>query len=191
MWDPPGPGLEPVSPALAGGLLTTAPPGKPLNFFKKTIHLVTQHQSLHIRLSIWKLSFLSFFSFSLGLVSQNSERTVIWWADPSISVMLINHFLLPGEGYNAHSDNSIVIMQGASKRLIHNFCLHPSWISSFLQALKSSTVCYYFSWSCLKRSIHPTERVFACKRQTWQENVEKTQSEFKWWDVFEPQLFSF
>ena len=28
MWDPPGPGLEPVSPALAGGLPTTAPPGK-------------------------------------------------------------------------------------------------------------------------------------------------------------------
>ena len=29
MWDLPGPGLEPVSPALAGRLLTTAPPGKP------------------------------------------------------------------------------------------------------------------------------------------------------------------
>ena len=29
MWDPPGPGLEPVSPALAGRLSTTAPPGKP------------------------------------------------------------------------------------------------------------------------------------------------------------------
>ena len=29
MWDPPRPGLEPVSPALAGGLSTTAPPGKP------------------------------------------------------------------------------------------------------------------------------------------------------------------
>ena len=28
MWDLPGPGLEPVSPALAGGLLTTVPPGK-------------------------------------------------------------------------------------------------------------------------------------------------------------------
>ena len=28
MWDIPGPGLEPVSPALAGGFLTTAPPGK-------------------------------------------------------------------------------------------------------------------------------------------------------------------
>ena len=30
MWDPPGPGLEPMSPALAGGLSTTAPPGKSL-----------------------------------------------------------------------------------------------------------------------------------------------------------------
>ena len=29
MWDLLGPGLEPVSPALAGGFLTTAPLGKP------------------------------------------------------------------------------------------------------------------------------------------------------------------
>ena len=29
MWDLPRPGLEPVSPALAGGFLTIAPPGKP------------------------------------------------------------------------------------------------------------------------------------------------------------------
>ena len=29
MWDLPRPGLKPVSPALAGGFSTTAPPGKP------------------------------------------------------------------------------------------------------------------------------------------------------------------
>ena len=29
MWDIPGPGLEPVSPALAGRFLTTVPPGEP------------------------------------------------------------------------------------------------------------------------------------------------------------------
>ena len=29
MWDLPRPGLEPMSPALAGGFSTTAPPGKP------------------------------------------------------------------------------------------------------------------------------------------------------------------
>ena len=32
MWDLPGPGIEPVSPTLAGGILTTAPPGKPFFF---------------------------------------------------------------------------------------------------------------------------------------------------------------
>ena len=30
MWDPPRPGPEPVSPALAGRFPTTAPPGKPI-----------------------------------------------------------------------------------------------------------------------------------------------------------------
>ena len=30
MWDLPRPGIEPVSPALAGGFFTTEPPGKPL-----------------------------------------------------------------------------------------------------------------------------------------------------------------
>ena len=29
MWDLPGPGIELMSPALAGRLLTTEPPGKP------------------------------------------------------------------------------------------------------------------------------------------------------------------
>jgi len=28
MWNLPRPGMEPMSPALAGGFLTTAPPGK-------------------------------------------------------------------------------------------------------------------------------------------------------------------
>ena len=36
MWDLPGPGLEPVSPASAGGFLTTVPPGKPT--FSSLIH---------------------------------------------------------------------------------------------------------------------------------------------------------
>ena len=34
MWDLPGPGVEPVSSALAGGFFTTEPPGKPsINIF--------------------------------------------------------------------------------------------------------------------------------------------------------------
>ena len=37
MWDLPGPGLEPVPPALAGGFLTTVPPGQPCNTILLTI----------------------------------------------------------------------------------------------------------------------------------------------------------
>ena len=40
MRDPPRPGLEPVSPALAGGFSTTAPPGKPSSpFYLKSIFI--------------------------------------------------------------------------------------------------------------------------------------------------------
>ena len=39
MWDLPTPGLEPVSPALAGRFLTTAPPGKPRRDFLREVFL--------------------------------------------------------------------------------------------------------------------------------------------------------
>ena len=35
MWDSPRPGLEPVTPTLAGKLSTTAPPGKPTSLYFK------------------------------------------------------------------------------------------------------------------------------------------------------------
>ena len=39
IWDLPRPGLEPVSPALAGRLSTTAPPGKPKPYVFGTVDL--------------------------------------------------------------------------------------------------------------------------------------------------------
>ena len=64
MWDPPRPGREPVSPALAGRFSTTAPPGKPgILFFKSCLgHFVKpriQILSLFLRLS--SLSFWNSF----------------------------------------------------------------------------------------------------------------------------------
>ena len=38
MWDLPRPGLEPVSPALAGRFSTTVPPGKPRSVYFLTAH---------------------------------------------------------------------------------------------------------------------------------------------------------
>ena len=42
MWDLPGPGLEPMSPALAGGFLTTVPPGKSHITFRISFSISTK-----------------------------------------------------------------------------------------------------------------------------------------------------
>ena len=52
MWDPPGLGFEPLSPALAGGFSTTAPPGKSpggllLNLFSLVLELLFPQFSYH------------------------------------------------------------------------------------------------------------------------------------------------
>ena len=46
MWDPPRPGLEPVSSALAGRFSTTAPPGKPPACFLNKVLLAQSHTHL-------------------------------------------------------------------------------------------------------------------------------------------------
>ena len=49
MWDLPGPGLEPVSPALAAGFLTTAPPGKPtLKIFEACYQTLLENICAHV-----------------------------------------------------------------------------------------------------------------------------------------------
>ena len=57
MWDPPKPGLEPVSPALAGRLSTTVPPGKPL-----FLHLDSSLSFIDLCYCFLHLYFIYFFS---------------------------------------------------------------------------------------------------------------------------------
>ena len=58
MWDLPGPGLEPVSPALAGGFLTTVPPEKPY------LQVILCHFTYSVRTLQW----YTFISLILTLV---------------------------------------------------------------------------------------------------------------------------
>jgi len=53
MWDLPGQGIEPTSPALAGGFFSTEPPGKPLM-------RVLNHE--------WMLTFVKCFSALIEMV---------------------------------------------------------------------------------------------------------------------------
>ena len=52
MWDLPGPGLEPVAPALAGGFSTTAPPGKSHFTYIKLVVELSMNFSLHTNIRL-------------------------------------------------------------------------------------------------------------------------------------------
>ena len=76
MWDLPGPGLEPVSPALAGGFLTTAPPGNSMAFIFK-LHALFQSLYKDLLTLALKISFRTVFSqawyCSLGSLETDAE----------------------------------------------------------------------------------------------------------------------
>ena len=46
MWGLPGPGLEPAPPALAGGFLTTVPPGKSQR--SEVFRRIIRHHTIHL-----------------------------------------------------------------------------------------------------------------------------------------------
>ena len=60
LWDPPRPGLEPVSPALAGGFPTTVPPGK---FPLYLLHAVSQQISCPSNSILVSTFFLTYYLF--------------------------------------------------------------------------------------------------------------------------------
>ena len=63
MWDPPRPGLEPVSPALAGGFSTTAPPGKPMKPLLISCKTVIRNVRGNFKMPLYKF----IFKIKLGL----------------------------------------------------------------------------------------------------------------------------
>ena len=77
MWDLPGPGLEPMSPALAGGFLTIVPPGKSLNLIYIIFSLLIQEPCVFISsfmsfkrvLRVFKIEALVILSLLLGILS--------------------------------------------------------------------------------------------------------------------------
>ena len=70
MWDPPRPGLEPVSPALAGRFSTTAPPGKPCSYYLCSImffRIIFLASISFISVLIFIISFLITLGLNLSL----------------------------------------------------------------------------------------------------------------------------
>ena len=80
MWDLPGPGLEPVSPALADGFLTTAPPEKSLDCLLKLSlesFLIHFTYNAFVRYVIYNCLQSIFSSSQQGLLQ--NKRFSFWW----------------------------------------------------------------------------------------------------------------
>ena len=73
LWDLPGPGMEPLSPALRGGFLTTGPPGKPWTFL-----YFASWAGFRADPEVWLTAiFISATAFSLSLFKFFKGETVI------------------------------------------------------------------------------------------------------------------
>ena len=91
VWDLPGPGLEPVSPALAGRFLTTVPPVKSLLFIFNSF-------SLQLFFSFFSINFFICFYFwlSWGLrccawaFSSCSERELLFVAVRGLLIVVVS-----------------------------------------------------------------------------------------------------
>ena len=98
MWDLPRPGLEPVSPALAGRLSTTAPPGKPLMwvfcFILFTLLLVKSLWHLwHLKLCLkwFSLRFFCCSSYSWSRPRDQVSARCYWHSCNLFIILLEKH----------------------------------------------------------------------------------------------------
>ena len=112
MWDLPRSGLEPVSPALAGRLPTTAPPGKPLKIHFKKWHCQPDGVSTHIagswRNTLYKVSLLCWGHLPAGvghlpysLTKDGSGQCT--WPHPKVEVPVQGQWWCLGQQFSVWS----------------------------------------------------------------------------------------
>ena len=89
IWNPPGPGIEPVSPALPGRLSTPGPPVKHIlkgssknNFFKINCHaLLIFHLKIQKVFKMTSYSFLFFFTILKNQMGSVLKLKALWGED--------------------------------------------------------------------------------------------------------------
>ena len=79
MWDLPGSGLEPTCPALTGGFLTTAPPGKSQETILIFLHILPFPDYLFKDVCITKIKLMSSLTAKGRLTTLLEERDSIFF----------------------------------------------------------------------------------------------------------------
>ena len=126
MWDLCRLGLEPLSPSLAGGFLTTAPPGKPL-------------QPLFLQKSFFPASFSLSFPSGTPVTHKLDLLILRYWSlalHISLGFFFLHLFLF--------SSDWVVSMDQSSSSLSLSFVIYTLLLSPFT-ILKNCLVLYFFS----------------------------------------------
>ena len=142
MWDLPGPGLEPVSPALAGGFLITAPPGKSPSFTSmfRSLKLETSKGTLSIKLTNWCRHF-AWCDIELT-PERGSSRLILW-------VQLWNELQ---ESYST--------FPGFLPKMTHGSGSTKGWcgkLGPLRWCLLPGAVCYHTDQLCSVPPAHPSQ----------------------------------
>ena len=106
MWDLPRPGLKPMSPALAGGFLTTAPPGKSQSkyflitiFYILVVRSISHKSQATVAQVFWQVMsalWTSFHIYQLRILEWNSvaaESIIL----KSLALQTIEYYLVCAE----------------------------------------------------------------------------------------------
>ena len=120
-WDPPRPGLEPVSPASAGRLSTTVPPGKlrPLIFIYLFIYLFIYFLRVGVSIATLFIYFFFYFLAVLGLrfLRGLSLVTASGGHSSSRCVGLSPSRPLPLRGTGSRRAGSVAVAHGPSRSM--------------------------------------------------------------------------
>ena len=127
MWDLPGPGIKPMSPALAGGFLTTAPPGKSLSPFLYYFKFPASVTSLPFLISLAStlVECMGVFWLLFVFLERNGSRTYKLY---SLIFQLINFFLFRFVNQSSILYTSVYTYQSLCP-IQHTTITTPLWFS--------------------------------------------------------------
>ena len=139
MWDLPRPGPEPVSPALAGGFLTTVPPGK------------------YMYMYFFGYSFSLLLGIFLGVIERPCSKSVFYFLRNHQTVFYNaqDRFAVP----SAMHQHCIAMHNPASPKFISCFCFYNLKILAILVGIK-----WYLTvvLICISLVTNDIEHLFMC-----------------------------
>ena len=167
MWDLPGPWIKTVSPALAGGFLTTAPPGKSISIYLSVyIYIYLSLMWLFISL-LW--TFICWFlpqSLTLrAILLPLYPRTFVHSISHCVSLMISGgeHFLIYLLAVCMSNFEKCLFRSFAHFKIIYLFsCYWAVWVSYIFLYINSLLAIWIYFFPFHRLSLHTIDSFLCC-----------------------------